>query len=328
MPVVFDTLQKASFAGFTFPVEKISAKGALRYYVHEYPHSPGGAPEKLGRKLYEWEMDAFFGQGFPLYPQLYPETLQSLRIIYDGGGSFDLVVPTFGKPITAFCTEWEETAEMRSGRTGVRVRFKFLEDQSNLFLVTELIAKSGATFASALANYAAALADQRGRAAAAQALLTQPDALMLAEIPATDLVMFEQVSTLGNGLLATISAAVGIGTAIVEAAAALVALCVLIDATATTFDDPTRYPLLIAFQDVWATAQTVQQDALNIQVNVVEYVVPTTMSVSTISIAIYGDTTHASEIMQTNPEVVDDPFAVPQGTVIKAYIFDQVATAA
>ncbi len=92
----FDALLRASFLDYPFPVQDIDVKGGLRDHVHEYPHAPGGAPEKLGRKLYEFTFTCPFLTGLRGYPKLWPETLATLRIFFEGQNTGDLVVPTIG----------------------------------------------------------------------------------------------------------------------------------------------------------------------------------------------------------------------------------------
>lgn len=321
----FDNLTKASFAGFVFPVSEVTLTGGLRDHVHEYPHSPGGAPEKLGRKLYEIRMRCPFQQGLRGYPDLFPATLQSLRIIYEGGRSFDLEIPTVGT-ITAYCTAWVETATPQKNRMGVEVELTFREDQSEQFLVDKLVTATVGNYRGAVFAYNQALADQRARAAEAQAALDQPDFLMLEEIPLEELVLFDQVSTIGAELLDAIGTGLGFGIAIAEIALGLVSLCAEIEATSTALQDVTRFPLLDALQDVWLMAQQVAQQATRVNVRRVDYPVPQVMSISDVSRAIYGSNDHAIDLMAGN--AIPNPFAIPAGFVIKAYVFDATTTVA
>lgn len=323
---VFDTLQRAAFAGFEFGVSRLEVIGGLRDHVHEYPHSPGGAPEKLGRKLYEFHYTIPLYQGQKRYPLAFPETMQSLLIVFEGGKTFDLVVPILGT-ISAYCTSWRVVADPKAARNGVMLEVTFREDQSDLFLVTELVAKTASSLSSSLADYNEALAEQRSRLTDAETLIDQPDALMLAVIPPGDNVMFDRIGLGAAGLLGEISAAVAYGAAVAGLAAAVVRLCQTADATASSLDDPTRYPLLYALQAIWSQAALIANDALQTQIQVVEYTVPAPgQPVSLISTAIYGDSSHAVELMQTNP--IEDPFLVPGGTVVKAYLFATTSAAA
>ena len=315
----FDTLPRAAFAGFEFPVSKVRVSCSLRDHVHEYPHTPGGAPEKLGRKLYEFHFESPFFQGMQRYPKLWPETLASLRIIFEGGQSFDLVVPTIGT-ITAYCTSWEETADPKAGRNGVTASFSFREDQSDLFLVTNLIAQTTAGFQTNNEAYQQALADQQERLADAYAAgVDDPDILLLTGISSSALSTLNQVVTVANQVLDALTAAAGFGFALASLAEDLVSACQTADAL-DLWADPTRFPLLDALHALWLSAQQLATDALSLGIKVVEYTVPQPgLPVGTISTAIYGDASHALEILQTN--AIFNPFLVPGGTVIKAYLY-------
>lgn len=315
----FDSLPRASFAGFEFPCSRIEVSCSLRNHVHEYPHSPGGAPEKLGRKLYEFHFSVPLYDGSKLYPGAWSASLPSLRIIFEGGKSFDLVIPTVGT-ITAYCTSWKEVADPKSGRNGVMGDWSFREDQSDLFLVTNLLAQTSAGFQSNLQAYQKALADQQGRLAAARAAgVSSPDALLLAQIPSSSLSVLNQVSTGALAVLAALANAANFGYAVAALAGDLVTLCSQADDLPLWADD-TRFPLLYALQDLWLSAQQLQTDALSVGVKVVEYVVPQPgMGVGAISTVIFGDSSHAIELLQINP--ITDPFFIPGGTPIKAFLF-------
>lgn len=315
----FDSLPRASFAGFEFPCSRIEVTCSLRDHVHEYPHSPGGAPEKLGRKLYEFHFTVPFYQGSKLYPLLWPETLASLRIIFEGGKSFDLVVPTIGT-ITAYCTTWREVADPKNGRNGVTAEFSFREDQSDLFLVQNLITQTTAGMSSNFQAYQQALLDQQERLADALAAgVSSPDDLLLAQIDASDLAVLNQVISVSLQVLAALADASNFGYAVAALAGDLVTACVQADDLAL-WADPTRFPLLYALHNLWLNAQQLQIDALSVGVKVVLYTVPQPgLGIGAISTAIFGDTSHAIELLQINP--ITDPFFIAGGTTIKAYLF-------
>jgi prophage DNA circulation protein len=323
---VFDTLQRASFAGYEFAVSHLDVTGGLRDHVHEYPHSPGGAPEKLGRRLYEFHYTIPLYQGQPRYPKAFPETMQSLLIVFEGGKTFDLVVPILGT-ISAYCTSWRVVVDPKAARNGVTLEATFREDQSNLFLVTELVAQTASGFSAALADYNQALADQISRLEDAEALIDAPDPVLLLQIPPADLSLFYAIATAASILLDEIADADTYGAAVAGLADDVVTLCLNADATCSSLNDCTAYPLLYALQGVWSQAQQIANDALQTGITVVEYTVPEPgQSVTVISTAIYGDSSHAIELMQTNP--IEDPFRVPPGTVLKAYLFATTSAAA
>lgn len=324
-PAAFDALQKAEFAGFSFPTSEIKASCKMRDHVHVYPHSPGGAPEKLGRDLYEFRFRCPFKQGFKKYPNLWPETLASLRIIFEGGRSFDLVVPTIGT-ITAYCTSWEEVANPQKDRNGVDVDLVFREDQSEMFLVDKLVTKTVTNYQGAVQAYKTALNDQKGRKANALASLDNPDALMMTGIPVDELSALDEVLEVAEQVLGAVLTGVAFGLAIAELAAGLVALCRQVDAVSIALQDPTRSALVDALHGIWIAAQQIQQQATTTNVKRIDYEVPQLMSVADISRAIWGDSSHAMELLQGNN--LPNPFAVKAGTSVKAYVFDNTTTLA
>lgn len=323
---LFDTLPRASFDDLDFPVSRIVVTCSLRDHVHEYPHSPGGAPEKLGRKLYEFSLSCPFYTGSKLYPNLWPETLSALRLLFENQTSASLVIPTVGT-ITAYCTHWVETAEPKTGRNGVTVELSFREDQSDLFLVSNLLAQLSSGITSNTAAYAAALANQKGRLAAVRAAgVDFPDVLLLTQIDPTSLAALNLVLTVAGQVLTALAEAANFGFAVAALAADLVTVCSLAYDLPIWSDD-TRFPLLYALGDLWLNAQQLQQDALSVGIQVVSYTVPQPgMGVGAISTALFGDASHAIDILQTNAIV--DPFFVPGGTVIKAYLFTPPAQGA
>jgi hypothetical protein len=247
-------------------------------------------------------------------------------IIFEGEQTFDLVVPILGT-ISAYATSWKIVSDPKNMRNGVVMDVTFREDQSNQFLITALVAKTAASFSAALADYSQALADQQGRLASALTLIGVPDPVMLEVIPSNEIQLFEEIALAAQGLLDLIAAEVTYGAGVPSAANDVVALCATADATSTFLSDPTAYPLLYAMQEVWTQATTIANDANQTGITLIEYVVPYPgQSVTQISSAVYGDASHAVELMQTNP--IEDPFFVPGGTVITGYLIATTSAAA
>jgi prophage DNA circulation protein len=137
MSRVFTVHRKAGFFGRVFPVTDCVITGGIRHHVHEYPHTPGGDTEPMGRKLYTIRMRAFFGSvpGSKLnrdYPDLYPTTLQILRAAFEEEKVADLLIPTVGT-IKARAVGWTQT--MSSGNlSGETMELEFLEEYENQYL--------------------------------------------------------------------------------------------------------------------------------------------------------------------------------------------------
>jgi hypothetical protein len=132
MPSLTAQLVQLSFAGIAFPYTEITMDGEMRHYVHEYPHAPGGLPEKLGRKLYAFDISVPFHGNLipPQYKGLWPENLASLVAQFEIGTTADLILPQIGAPIRAFCTNWKRVLKS-TNTVGETVTLKFLEDDES-----------------------------------------------------------------------------------------------------------------------------------------------------------------------------------------------------
>jgi hypothetical protein len=296
----FDSLQRAGFAGFEFPVSEIRVTGALREHVHEYPHAPGGAPEKLGRKLYEFHMRAPFHNTFLSYPKLWPETIASLRIIFEGGRSFDLIVPTIGL-ITAYCTSWVETADMRSARSGVSVEMTFREDQTDLFLVKELVAARAADLQNAGRVFTKDIVEGKDL----QGNIFDSIQEMLNSISGIG-DQFELYGTLFKAKLDGIANA-----------------CSAIDRSFSFFNKPQNHASTEALHALWAAALKLSKDVEKRAAPVERFRVPIVMSVADVSRRLYGNSTRAMEILRMN--AIENPFAITAGTVLVVYAPERLA---
>lgn len=292
MPL-FDNLERASFAGYAFPVSDVEVVGGLRDHVHEYPHSPGGAPEKLGRKLYEFSFTSPMLAGFPRYPKLWPETAASLRIVFEGGRSFDLVIPIIGT-VTAYCTSWREKA-VGTIRNGTVMSMTFREDASDLFLTTALVTQSTATLASAGAL-----------------LLTQMEEEGLSGIAVLDAI------AAASAAVSAVSSTVELYSNVVEAkCAGLSRLCDDADRSLDVLNDPLHFRVGEAMRGVWSSSERLRKDVLRRVVPIIPFTTPAIMTVADVSRAIYGSTAKASELLRLN--AFDDPFRIPAGVAVKAY---------
>lgn len=300
MTAAFDTLQRAKFDGIEFPVRNITVVGGLRDHVHEYPHAPGGAPEKLGRKLYEISYEAPFLNTFKAYPNLWPQSLVYLRESFEEGVTADLVIPTVGT-IKAYCFSWEERTDLPSNRSGVIVNLKFREDQVLEYLSTEIVK-----------TYSASLGSSN------QDLINAMDAdSFLQGLPPQQKNLFTSIQEAANSITAIGDQADLYANLVQAKAANLAHLCETADATVTKLNNPAHFRVLEALLLVWQGAGRIERDALNLARRTIPYTTPVDMSVTQIAIAIYGDTSQASTLMQLNP--FENPFRVPAGTPVTAY---------
>lgn len=295
MPSAADKYQPASFNGYTFPVEHISIVGGLRDHVHEYPHSDGGAAEKLGRKLYTIKMRANFQDKFKRYPHLYPDTLNFLYSSFESGLSADLVIPTVGT-LTAYAVNWTRDWEAKI-RSGEKTDFEFREDLAQAFLVTELTNPSTASMKDKSSAFAAYV----------DAATLSPNSKNI----------FDQVRDGAAAVFAVFDTTAAFGNLVEAKLRGLEQIIQTADRLPET-QSAANAGLANALHDLWAATRVLFNDLQGKAGGGLEtYLTPMTMPVSQISKAIFGDGTHAVDIMQLNALV--DPFRVLANTTIRYY---------
>jgi DNA circularisation protein len=308
----FSTLARASFAGIEFPLLSCRMRGSSRNHVHIYAHVPGGDVEKLGRNLYEIEMHIPFLTSATAYSTqaspLWPTRLALLRGLFEAETTDWLVIPTVGR-IKAYATEWEQ--EMQGNvHNGEHASFKFLEDQSAAFLLAGLITtvtKSVSSTAQQLSTIttAMALADQLG--------------------PQRDRSLFETIQRTANDLLAFRDQAELAGSLITEKVAMLTSLCNEADRTVQAMKDPVNWQLVEAVKELWDAARQFGEAIVGPQNAFATYTLPLRMTIGQVSMAIFGTTDKAMDLLQLNP--IDNAFDIPAGIVVR-YLRDEVSAAA
>jgi len=288
-----DALPKFSFAGISFPVLSWRVRGGLRKHLHEYPHTPGAALEKLGRRAYEIEAEGIFDQRVLGYSDLWPGDLQRLRQLWEAETTAELVIPTLGA-IDACCTEWPEQTNPERQRSGVRVSLAFVEDMSSAFLVKQLIITSANGLESNL-NQLSSLTSQFPQ-------VTE----------------FQDVLSAGQRTLEAANGSGGVGGAqTMQQAQALAALCGHVDATVPELQLPQHWDVLYALAEVHASAIRLFRDAEQTSTPTMSWQTPALMSVIDVARVLYGDTSRAMEVMQMN--ALDDPMAIPPNTPLVVY---------
>jgi prophage DNA circulation protein len=283
-------LQRASFAGIEFPVSSVTVKGGLREHVHEYPHVAGGAPEKLGRKLYEVTMVAEFHDVIPEYgSSLWPGSLADLLNFFELETTEDLVIPTVGK-IQAYAVEWDKVWEAKR-QSGERATFHFREDSGNAFLASEAVASISGI--SALGAYNYSLYQASGYQSS----------------------IFDAINDAVNAITSITDQAEMFGNLVEAKALALASLCDQADASVKFLQDPVNHRILDALLELWAAAIRLQKDAALTALTVINWTVPSPMAVSDVSRALYGDSARAVDILQMN--AIEDAFNIPSGQVLR-----------
>lgn len=293
--VTIETLQPLSFNGVAIPFERRIVSGGGRHHTHEFPHSPGGENEKLGRSLYRVQLyvQAHDRPGEPMGDiygdDFYTTTLPILRILFEQQATRELVVPGYGT-WQAFCTNWTQTLDARI-TSGEEVVLEFIED-------TE--------FAPVAPRFSPADLSL----AADQLLVPLPE---MPQIPS----IFQQINDL-VGTLGEISAAGDIANQLLAAKlVAIVNMCASAEETVHELQDPLNFTALTALKDV-ALAASDWADDVNARATPINtYTTTRKMSLNEISIAIYNDATHIEELLDLN--AIDDDVAVPAGTPIRFY---------
>ncbi len=296
MPNLTRKLVQLSFDGISFPYVEITIDGEMRDHVHEYPHSPGGAPEKLGRKLYVFNVTSkFHGDFVPKqYADLWPGNLNKLMALFDAGETKDLVLPQIGTPIRAYCTNWQRT--LRSSVTsGEAVTLKFREDQERLRLIESAIAQKSRGITNAKL---AAESEIRKLPGSKQNLF---DRVMRA---CSDVLAYKDQFDLYNNLLEA------------KCGAAINMLRELF-ATADFIGDPANFTLCDSLHQLLSEVRRVRDDQQSIGISTSLYNVRHLSTLSEVSVQIYGTTARSAELLSLNS--INDPLSIPQGTAIRYY---------
>jgi prophage DNA circulation protein len=285
-------LPRASFQGLEFPVESVDVRGGIRTHLHEYPHWPSAALEKLGRKPYEITMVSNFQTTFRRWPGLWPKRLADLRDLFEAEASDYLVIPSIGK-MWCCCTDWDQqmTAKVLSGE---KATFKFIEDSQDQFALQKLVQVSVESLS----------ANGQRFAQLSSALSPRPS-------------IFDQVLDAVNSVMAVIDQSNAYGGLVEAKLLGLAALCKEADQR-LELQSPINHRILDALHDLWSSALTMLGDTQRTGGKIIKFRVPRTMSVTDVSALVYkGDATRGIEILTLNP--IDDAFAIEGGTVLKIY---------
>jgi len=292
MAGVFDQIQRASFLGVDFAVMRMSVKGRQRHHVHEFRHRPGGAPEKLGRGLYAFEFDCVFSSVTPLYPNAWPGDLFALRTLFESGTTGDLVVPTIGT-IQAFCTDWPVETDFARRRDGETAKLTFLEDSENINLVDNFLDVK--------------LPD----------LSTKKLELLLEEAGPDWVDAFAAVTEAANAVQTAQDQVELQGELIADKCDQVATACQRVDESFEGLNDPANHEIVSALHELGNAASALGQNILKRANPVTIFTVPARMAITDISVALYGDTSKAMEILTMND--IEDALGIAPGTQLKVY---------
>lgn len=286
----FDELRIASFAGISFAVTRWSVRGRGRSHTHEYPKSPGGQPEKLGRGLYEIEFDAVFSTNDPAHPGAFPDDLNTIRILFEKQETGRIVVPHLGE-LPGYAIDWSEDADPARMRDGVRMKMKFLEDSEEELSLEKLVTSDY------VSGKAYLLLD-----AIKPIKEAEPD-------------LFESLEGAANEAIGAMDQVEAVGAQTSAKFEGVVSKVNQIDAKFSALSDPENWALTRALHDFGVAVIEKIEDLGREFGPHASYVTPTVMSVVQVSFAVYGDTTHAVDILKAND--ISDAFSIPEGTTLK-----------
>jgi hypothetical protein len=289
-------LPQLSFGGLAFPYQQIKTKGSLRRHVHLYPHSPGGAPEKLGRSLYVFSISSPFNADFlaPKYRQLWPSRKNQLVAMFEQGKTDDLLIPDIGSPVRAYCTNWE-TVLKSSNTSGVACDFEFEEDSEALRLLTNsFIASQGLTDART------ALDDE------------------IRAVPGLKRGLFDTIMFAIDDILAY-KDQFDLYVSLIEAKClSVIAMLRNITETMAELKDPSRWRIVDALMNIWREAKGIYDDLADKGLTISQRPTPrASMTLSQVSTWLFGYSSRGGELLTMN--TLADPFDIPLGTVIRYY---------
>jgi prophage DNA circulation protein len=292
----FDKLKPMSFAGIKFPYKEYSVKGAYRKHVHEYPHVAGGAPEKLGRTLYEVTVSVDFRADLQSaaakskkYTQLITD-LGVLRTLWENGDTAELHIPHIGT-VKMFADGWNEKVK-NTDRSNVATDITFLEDQESAFLVLEALQVKTSDFNDA--------------------------AFALQGMPKSEESLWSKINNAITSVLSIRDQAQLYGSLFAAKIEGLTSLLRQADETLDELNDPGNNDLLQALHRLWAATLSLKNDLQEQDDYLREYTVPVAMTVGQAAAAIYGDSSRGGELMQLN--VLADPLNLQPGSSLRYYV--------
>lgn len=179
-------------------------------------------------------------------------------------------------------------------RDGIRMKIGFLEDSEEAFSVDDVVSTS----ASSLFNKLELLLD-----AIAPLEETEPD-------------LFESLEALGNEVQGALDQVELAGDQLGAKIGGVTSKIEQIDASVSELGDAENWPVTRALHDMGVTLGAYAETIGRTIATRTSYVTPKVMSVLEVSIAVYGDTSRAMNILKANP--IEDAYSIPADTTLKA----------
>lgn len=295
----FDFQPRHKFGDVEFPSSNTRVRLVFRHHVHEYPHSPGGSPEKLGRALVQITCRVSFQATFGGYPDLYPAGMNTMFGYASQGATLNFTHPSRGT-FPMFITNWDQEWEAKC-RSGEFVDIEFLEDQEASDAVA---ATTDTTFSQTMAISAGQLA--------ADLAATQADLAPTS----TDLDVFDALQSAVNAVTAFKDTSTLYQNLYSSKIDQVIRLCNQVDQL-TCMQDVRAWPLVDDLRTLWSASVRVQNDLQSQQAQLKTYNVPYPQSLAQIALTLYGDASRISDLTSLN--ALDDVTNVPAGIQIQYY---------
>jgi hypothetical protein len=296
-----DSLPLASFGGIQFPIISSDMRGGIRNHIHEFPHSSGGAPEKLGRSLYRITLQVVFDTNFRLYDNLWPGRRDDLLLKFERQETDALVIPTFNRgPIPAYCSNWtlQMTAKVRSGE---RAQLEFVEDSEKDISKYALVRSSG-SFPRSFSEKTKSITS---------------DDLKSAGFDQGSIDLFSSIRNAFQWVKGVIDS----GTMAVDSLVAkwkqISGMCErMLESYGCNLHSNQEFTELI--RAAWEYALS-QQHTQQMHYIAQTYVVPTVMSITDVAMRLYGKQDKAEELAALNSGLIENQYALRPGTKLVWY---------
>lgn len=287
MARALDLYDRWSFRAIPLAIQTASAEIGIRIHEHVYPHTPGAALEKMGRKLYRFNVSGTFDENLP--QARYPRALSNVGMMLklcEKEQTGPLVIPWIGT--VQVVVEKFKVTETSSTRSGLTFEAEFVEDMNNEFEIMKFIRVDRSQMDAGFKGFQKTgfKADIFSAIAAAVSFI----------FGIKD--QFDLYSSLIQSKLDYLES-----------------LFREADATATELlDDVVK---LEAFVKMWEAVRNFGEDIASKGLAFSYYTVPQTMSIQAIAVAIYRDATKSGDLLGLN--AIEDVYAIPAGTSIRYY---------
>lgn len=287
MARALDLYDRWSFRGIPLAIRTASAKIGIRIHEHVYPHAPGAAIEKMGRKLYRFHVSGMFDENLP--QSRYPRSLSNVGMMLklcEKEQTGPLVIPWIGTVQTV--VEEFEVTEVSENRSGLKFDAVFVEDLNNEFAIMKFIR-----------------VDRKQ-------LRTGHEAFTSAGYKAD---IFSQIAAVVSFIF-SIKDQFELYSALIRSKLDyLENLFREADATATElWNDVVK---LRIFQEMWDAVREFGNDLAAKGLTFEYYTVPQVMSIQEVAVAIYQDASKSGDLLGLNP--IENVFEIPAGTSIRYY---------